>query len=224
MSIISKLTISLAALAAAACAGGPFNGEEHAMTVAEAHPISVDSQVVTLTIDADATTTDLSNVDKARLRAFADAYLRNGHGPLTITAPSGTSGDFDGQEMAADIRQALNEAGVPWGSLSGATYRTGGDAGDQLIVSYTHYIATPSECGVWTGTKFRDYRNLRSPNYGCATQNNIAAMIADPRDLIAPADAAPGDAARTVRAIDSYRSGEATASAAEDINAGVSGQ
>ena len=211
--------VSTLALCVAGCAAG-FNGPEHAMSVAEAHPISVDSQVVTLTIDADATTTDLSDRDRARLKAFANAYLVNGHGPLTITAPSGYA-DADGHEAAADIRQALNDAGVSWETLAGATYRTGGDQGDQLIVSYTRYVATASECGVWSGVRARDYRNLRSPNYGCATQNNIAAMLADPHDLIAPAAISPRDAMSTSRAIDAYRTGEQTSSDAEDIEASV---
>ncbi len=217
---MSKVAIvSALAIAVAGCGAG-FNNAQHAMSVAEMHPISVDSQIVTLTIDADPTTTDLSDMDKARLRAFANAYLTNGHGPLTITAPSGFA-DADGHEAAADIRKALNDAGVPWETLAGATYRTGGDAGDQLIVSYTHYVATASECGIWTGVAERDYRNLRSPNHGCATQNNIAAMVADPHDLIAPAALAPRDAMATSRGIEAYRLGESTASAEENIEAQV---
>ena len=183
---LKSAVLSLTALTAVGCAGGPFNGAQHAVTVAEAHPISVDSQVVTLTLENDLSTSDLSNVDNARLRAFANAYMRDGHGPLTVTAPSGTSADFDGQETAADIRNALHNAGVPWAAISGATYRTG-NADSQLILSYTHYVATASECGIWKGLRGRDYRNLRTPNFGCATQNNIAAMLADPHDLIAPA-------------------------------------
>jgi len=214
--------LSVAALLAASCASGPFNGPQHAMTVAEEHPISVDSQVVTLTIDNDLTTTDLSSVDTARLRAFADAYMRDGHGPLTVTAPSGASSDFDGQETAADIRGALHEAGVPWSALAGATYRTGAD-GTQLILSYTHYVATPSECGIWKGLKGRDYRNLRTPNFGCATQNNIAAVLADPHDLVAPTAMTPRDAAASARAFDAYRAGEVTSSETDgQINAQVS--
>ena len=222
---VTKCTLlSIASLAVAACAGGPFNGPEHAMTVAETHPISVDSQVVTLTIDVDVTASNLSDTDHARLRAFADAYLRDGHGPLTITAPSGTAADFEGHEAAADIRAALNEAGVPWPALAGATYRTGGAVdGDQLIISYTHYVATASKCGVWTGMRGRDYRNLRSPNFGCATQNNIAAMLADPHDLIGSAEFAPGDAETTVRAFEAFREGDVTAADIDNtINAQAS--
>ena len=215
---IKTALLAASALLTVSCAGGAFNGPEDAMTVAEAHPISVDSQTVTLTIDVDTSVSDISDVDRSRLRAFADSYLLNGHGPLTITAPSGTSNDQDGRETASDVRKALNDVGVPWSSISAATYRTSdsGD-GDQLIVSYTHYVATASRCGDWSGMRSRDYKNLRSPNYGCATQNNIAAMIADPRDLVMPADVTPRDGVVAVRAIDLYRNGEDTASATGDI-------
>lgn len=216
--------ISAAALLAASCAGGPFNGPQHAATVAETHPISVDSQVVTLTIASDISTTDISSIDKARLRAFADAYMNNGHGPLTITAPSGGAEDFDGQEAAADIRKALHGVGVPWSALAGATYRTGGAVdGDQLILSFTQYVATASECGIWSGIGENDFRNLRSPNMGCAVMNNIAAMIGDPRELVEPADIAPRDGEMVSRAVELYRAGEVTSSAIDNsINPNVS--
>ena len=219
---IKFAAISLLALSAACTK--PFNGQEHALTVAEQHPIAVSSQVVTLTIDANSASDTLSNIDKARLRSFADAYLTNGHGPLTITAPSGSGANNVATEAAADIRGALHEAGVSWNALNGATYRTGGASGDQLIVSYTRYVATPSACGDWSDTKFRDYRNLTSPNFGCATQNNFAALVADPRDLIEPSASSPRDAIASERALTAYRTGESTASEIEDIETGLSEQ
>lgn len=210
----SKLKLALLSalsLTAAGCASGPFNGPEHAATIAETHPIAVDSQVVTLTIDTDETTTDLSTVDKARLRAFANSYLNNGHGPLTVTGPSGAGNDFDGHEASADIRQVLNDAGVSWSAIHGATYRTG-DAANEIILSFTRYVASPSPCGVWSGVRSRQYRNLRTPNMGCATQNNLAAMVADPHDLVAPTETAPRDGEFTVRAVELYREGQVTSS------------
>lgn len=205
--------IACSSLALTACAGGPFNGAQHAETVAEMHPISIDSQVVTLTLDSDPSTTDLSGLDRARLRAFAGSYMNNGHGPLSITAPSGSGQDFDGQEAASDIRKALHEAGVPWGSLTGATYRTGGSGeGNQLVLSFTRYVATPSECGVWAGIKERDFRNLRSPNFGCAVMNNIAATVGDPRDLVESAALTDRDAEFASRAVELYRDGQITSS------------
>ncbi|GAB4525733.1 MAG: CpaD family pilus assembly protein [Amphiplicatus sp.] len=221
---LAKAFLAAAATAFAAGCSSAFNGPEQALSVAEEHPISVDTQVVTLTLDADPTTTDLSAVDKARIRAFADAYLTSGHGPLTVTAPSGGGGaDRDGEEAAADVRAVLHEAGVDWASMTGSSYRAGGENDRQIILSYTRYVATPSACGNWAGMRMRDYRNLRSPNFGCATQNNLAAMIADPRDLIQPADEAPADAEARVRVMRAYRKGEPTSSGGGDeIDARVS--
>ncbi|WP_425410891.1 CpaD family pilus assembly protein [Hyphococcus sp.] len=216
--------LSAVSLAASACSGGLFNGPEQALSVGEQHPISVDNQVVTLTIATDATTSDLSNVDRARLRAFADSYLNNGHGPLTVTGPSGAGNDSDGHEASADIRQALNDSGVPWSAIHGATYRTG-DAANEIILSFTRYVATASPCGIWKGVRESQYRNVRTPNMGCATMNNYAAMIADPHDLIAPADSDPRDAEMAVRGITLYREGQITASEIDgNINAEASSQ
>ena len=222
--------VKLAKVAAVAClaifpaaCGSVINGEEQALSVEQAHPISVDSQIVTLTLDVDAATSDLSIVDKARIRGFADSYLRSGHGPISVTAPSGASDDFEGQESASDVRKYLNSLGVPWSAISGASYRTGDDGARQLILSYTHYVATPSECGVWKGIRKRDYQNLRTPNFGCATQNNLAAMIADPRDLIQPADETLADSPARIRAIQAYRAGQVSSVATDpEINTQVS--
>lgn len=212
--------LSAASLMTAGCSGGPFNGPEHALTIAEEHPISVDSQVVTLTINADPTTTDLSTVDMARMRAFASSYLNIGHGPLTVTGPSGAGNDSDGHEASADIRKALNEAGIPWSAIHGATYRAGASSGEQIILSFTRYVASASPCGVWKGLRERSYRNMRTPNMGCATMNNYAAMIADPHDLIAPAETDSRDGESVVRVIELFRAGQVTASAVDsNINA-----
>lgn len=201
------LLSGVASAALSACAGGAFNGPEHGMSIAERHPIAVDSQTVTLTLNA----ASLSETDSARLAAFADAYHANGHGPITITSPSG------GAEGAPEIREALNDAGIDYSQMNGATYQ----AGDEIVVSFKRYVATPSPCGIWTGVKGRNFRNIASPNYGCATQNNLAAMVADPRDLIEPAASDPRDAAAVVRGIEAFREGASTSSAEEDIDVGL---
>jgi pilus assembly protein CpaD len=219
---MNSMMLRLASVAAAAllsgCAGA-WNGADDALTIAEEHPITVDSQVVTLTLDA--REGELTAVDRARVRAFANSYLAGGHGPISVSAPA-SSGR---QDSAAEARKALNDAGVSYENISGAGYipAEGGNGG--VILSYTRYVATPSACGVWEGMKARDYANKRSPNFGCATQNNIAAMIADPRDLVQPADESPADATARIRGITSYRQGEKTASETDtEIKQQVSSQ
>ena len=50
--------------------------------------------------------------------------------------------------------------------------------------------------------------NRPSWNHGCATQKNLAAMVANPEDLIQPRPETPPLAARRATAMDKYRKGE----------------
>ncbi|MEO0878736.1 MAG: CpaD family pilus assembly protein [Pseudomonadota bacterium] len=214
--IVNILAMSAAAGLLSACAGS-INGADDAFSVEEKHPISVDTQVVTLTLNVDPTTSDLSKLDEARLRAFAGAYVRSGHGPVTVTAPSGATDSPEGQELASDVRRMLHSFGLPWSSISGASYRTGDDGARQVIVSYTHYVATASECGIWKEIRKNDRNNVQSPNFGCATQNNLAALVADPRDLIAPSYEGPVDSEARIRAIELFRDGEVSSVETDEI-------
>jgi pilus assembly protein CpaD len=201
--------VASTAVIASGCAT-KFNGAEHAMTVQEAHPITVDSQTVTMTLTAGS---ELSEMDQARLRAFVGAYLQNGHGPVTITTPSGSGANAAADTYASSIRKTLHSAGLDYGAMSATSYIASAQAGNDVVLSYTHYVATPSACGVWEGLRDRDNRNMRTPNFGCATQNNLAAMIGDPRDLIVPADMTAPDAAFRIRGVKAFREGDVTSSA-----------
>ena len=209
MSMIMKRTaIIVFAALASGCAGASFNGREQALSIAEQHPISVDSQIVTMTLSVADAQGDFSDLDRARIRAFADSYLKNGHGDLSITAPSG--GLVGDRDVSSSVLEPLYEQGVPLGAMTKARYGLGEGSTTDIILSFTRYVATPSACGVWEGMRERDYRNMNSPNFGCATQNNLAAMIGDPHDLIAPADMTDPDSALRVRAVQKYREGEKT--------------
>lgn len=213
--LMKSMLLCAAAAAATGCAT-KFNTAEYALSVAEEHPISVDSQTVTMTLASGA---GLSSLDRARLRAFADSYLRDGHGALTVTGPGGADGQGDA------VRAALYEFGVPADMIAASSYRAGEGAGSDIILSFTHYVATPSACGIWEGQRERDFRNMRSPNFGCSAQNNLAAMIGDPRDLIEPAAMTDPDAAIRVRGVTAFRKGEATSSQSDDeLNQSIADQ
>jgi pilus assembly protein CpaD len=49
--------------------------------------------------------------------------------------------------------------------------------------------------------------------FGCATQQNLAAMVNNPLDLMYPRGLTPADAARRTDVLSKYRTGNATASA-----------
>ena len=222
--IVSIMTIGLAALATASCSH-IGNKPDQARLAAERHPISVDQQTVTMTIPVDATLSEMSHVDKSRLRAFLSTYTARGHGPVTVTAPSGSGArDIVGQELASDIRKELYALGLDWAQIAGATYRVSSATNDMdVVVSFSNYVASPSACGDWKGEVSNRFFNRPSNNFGCASQNNLAAMIADPRDLISPQETTPADARRRDTVIDNYQQGNATSSAPEAESEEASG-
>ena len=80
-----------------------------------------------------------------------------------------------------------------------------------IVTPRTAYVA--SECGLWPhdlgqGDTLNGWSNKPSYNHGCATQSNLAAMVANPNDLLGPRAEGPPDAARRASVLATYRKGE----------------
>jgi pilus assembly protein CpaD len=84
------------------------------------------------------------------------------------------------------------------------------NAPDEVKITYIGYQAHAESCGGWPTNLGDTAANLPNPNLGCATQHNIAAMVADPRDLATPKPFEPGDAQRGLTVLDKYRKGDPT--------------
>ena len=66
--------------------------------------------------------------------------------------------------------------------------------------------AVVPNCPNWSRPSQPDWNNRSMSNYGCAVNSNLAAMIADPEDLIHGREAAPvTDAVAAARAVEMYR-------------------
>lgn len=66
--------------------------------------------------------------------------------------------------------------------------------------------ATVPGCPNWSQASQPDWDNKTMSNYGCAVNSNLAAMIADPEDLVHGREGAPvTDTRAAIRAVDMYR-------------------
>ncbi|MEM1104531.1 MAG: CpaD family pilus assembly protein [Pseudomonadota bacterium] len=216
--------IALLGLASAAFAGcAPlFNDELEALTYKEQHPISIDPQNVAMEIVAEQVGSALSVVDRARVRSFALDYVRRGHGPITVVLPSGSQNAMASVEVAADIYDALHAAGLERGAVKGATYRAPASSDDAaILVSFTRYVATSTPCGVWDQNIGLSLSNTVTSNFGCATQQNLAAIVADPRDLVAPRGVSAADVGRRATVLQRYREGEITSTERDQQATGI---
>jgi pilus assembly protein CpaD len=54
----------------------------------------------------------------------------------------------------------------------------------QARVVITRSTASVPGCPDWSSTSDMNYTNGTSPNFGCAVNSNLAAMVADPQDLL----------------------------------------
>jgi pilus assembly protein CpaD len=198
----------LATLALSGCGG--FNGADEAQFDASySHPISVQQDVPTLNVAA---TGALSQDDRRAISAFAAAYKERGHGPLSVATPSGSANTTIAMNTLVDVRELLGQSGIPASRVTYTPYRASSAAERApIILSYTRYAATATPCGDWTDDLAYMPDNTSPANFGCATQNNLAAMVADPADLVMPRTMTASDAQRRGTVFEKYRKGEITA-------------
>jgi pilus assembly protein CpaD len=155
-------------------------GSLPAAAYASNHPITVAEAPVHLDIVVGMGSQGLLPGDQARIAAFAADAKVNATTRIIIQRPVGTGNVTVASAVAVEARDALVHAGIPVGNVNITTYQ--GEAGSVGIVRLTYYriSAIPSECSAAWGT-------TSGGELGCATQANLAAMIADPSDLVSPA-------------------------------------
>jgi pilus assembly protein CpaD len=61
-------------------------------------------------------------------------------------------------------------------------------------------------CPNWHRPSQPDWDNQTTSNYGCAINSNLAAMIANPEDLVHGRDSGSTDTLAATKAVDMYRS------------------
>ena len=166
-------------------------------------PITVSPTMRTLRVPFDGFGEGVDANSSVQLQGFVREYMDQGVGAISVSTPEGW------EEPARDYAEKLVVMGVPRTRIMIGTDPEP-QAGTEILVSFVRYVAESTECGDWSVNLGRTSSNTPSPNFGCATQNNIAAMVANPRDLIAPGRLGPDDVTRRVTIIDKYREGTPT--------------
>ncbi len=211
MKSVFKALLALSALSLAACAAAP-----QPLPRATAAP-----ETVRVSMDVSALDNGLTWNQIDVIEAVATEYKARGHGPLVISYPQ-NAGNADAAISAiAEARTRLYEAGLDWRQIAGGAYEAGGRVSAPVIFSFTRYQAMAPECETAWNDMARARPNQDWPRFGCATANNLANMVADPRDLVAPRTQDAPDTARRQTVLDRYRQGESTASQRSNRESGA---
>lgn len=182
------------------------------------HPITVEPQIAELEIAPDAGE-GVSPRDRAALSTFLRGFRENGNGRLTVSSPA------DGRDLRAAsktmgyVLEMAAAEGITRDRIALGSYGAAGGMG-LVKLSYTAYVARGPECGNFSEDLASTPGNNPTPNFGCASQANLAAMIGDPRDLIDPREMDPADATRRDTVLGEYRRGESTTSDRSESESG----
>jgi len=176
------------------------------------HPIVVEEGNETLDLPVGTQAAHLSVKQSATVESFGRESRRQGASGVIVMVPSGSANESAAHRLSRDVTAALMRGGVPAHAIERRVYSAVGPEDVAPIrIAYPRIVArVPHECGEWPAQATSDVANHDYWNFGCATQANIAAMVADPTDLVAPAPLGEGDATRRAVVLQAYRKGEKT--------------
>jgi len=181
------------------------DGDTISLDGARNHPIAVEPSYRDLKLQYAGGADGMNTGEASKFDAFIADYRVHGNGSLAISVPSG-AGSRAAITFFAE-RAALS--GVSRDKIL-VTTREAGNNDPRIDVSYIAYTAHTKPCGDWSENESFTMENHTSVNFGCAVQQNIAAMVADPRDLLGPGPMSPTSTNRRAAVFDHYEKGEVT--------------
>lgn len=158
---------------------------------------------VNWTLDLTTDNSGLAYGEQARLAGWFDAMGLKYGDKVFVDDPSGSSA----------IRSAVEAVASRYGILLGdaapqtAGYVTPGTARVVIVRSKAYVPGCPD----WSAKSDFNPNNGLSSNYGCATNSNLAAMVANPEDLLRGAETTGSTVTMSSnKAIDAYRKANTT--------------
>jgi pilus assembly protein CpaD len=205
----------LLAVAAAAVVGGcasTGSPDTHPLTPLSRYSLRVEPGLdrIALAVHEDG----LSANQQAALNDLAGRYRASGVGWIRIEGPSGDDAAAARQTWAA--RAALQAAGLPADRIVVASYAAP-DPRAPVLAGFETVRAVIPNCAAEPRAMEGRFSNDASIGLGCAINANLAAQIADPRDILGHRPTSPADSGRAAVVFDNYRRGEATAAPQEQL-------
>ncbi len=213
--------IALAALLTLAL-GACKHGEDHTQVAGWAlvdptqrHPILVSQQPETMSISVPRGSHGLTPAQRADVIGFAQRSRASdaNNSRIVIEAPSGSANETSAMQAVHDIGRLLAEQGIDETSIAVEPFAAEGRGSPAIKLTFMRFVAEGPECGHWPTNLAYEPRNLPMPNLGCANQKNLAAMVANPADLVMPRGMTSRPAERRLVTWQKYIKGEVTGAA-----------
>ena len=183
------------------------------------HPIDFEEKREVLHVDVPPRVRGLSHNQIADMQRFVVRYKAEGVGRLSVSVSSQASGDVGAAHAMEDLGRVLRDAGVAPSRVSRTRHSDAHRSRSMLRLSYVRPKAIAPECGHWHRDIGQEPERVHYPEFGCATQRNLAGMVANARDLQRPQDEQPRAAERRSQTWSKYIEPENTDVAAPKIKA-----
>jgi pilus assembly protein CpaD len=176
---------------------------------------------------------DLTAEQRAQVGSMAGSWHREATGIISIEVPKGSPNERAAKYAAREVQSLLRASGVPARGIAMKSYVTPPETLGPIRVAYRRIEAQTGPCGQWpedigvspTPSMQRipaAIDNRPHYNLGCSTQQNLAAMVSHPQDLVQPRTETAAYAPRRQTVIEKYRKGEITAGQYESSDAKIS--
>jgi pilus assembly protein CpaD len=175
------------------------------------HPIVLSEQEETLDVPVGSSDTQVSVAQRESIRGFMAQYATNGSGIVQVLLPSGSPNAAAAQRVQGQIAATLRKSGVNGANVVTATYDASSfGVSAPVRISYRAMSASTEPCGKWSGDLGDTQDNKHYENFGCSAQNNLAAMVANPADLIGPRRPTSVDPVKRGLAMSTYQKSTGT--------------
>jgi pilus assembly protein CpaD len=191
----------------------------------ERHPIALHEGDRTVEIFVGRLRGGLTPVQRADVLAFAQNWRHEATSGIIIHTPQGGSVGRSAAESMREVHAILAASGVPPRAIAVRPYHPDPSELASIRISYGKLTAEAGPCGLWPkdiGVSIESDHNSNRPywNFGCASQRNFAAMVANPADLVQPRGESPNYAMRRTAVIGKYRNGDSPSGKYDDYNKG----
>jgi pilus assembly protein CpaD len=197
------VSASIVALVAAGCAETRDLHEPQSVPIEaqRLHPISADIQRATFEISEAHTIDIASSSTYFDVTRFVRHYRRDGRGALAIAVPRKPSARA--QRNLTALRRIAAQNGV---SAQRIVVGERSDGAGTITMSFSRIAAVaPEHCNHWNENVIKRVETRPMPIFGCASQRNLANMVADPTDLVTPQIEEPRGSERRAATSKAYR-------------------
>lgn len=170
------------------------------------HPIIVSEKEEMVDVPVAVTDRNLTRTQKVLAEGFIAGYDRSAAAPVTIMVPAGSANELAANHVAQGLVGLMRRNGVPRSRVALVSYQAASpEASAPIRLSYVAMKAHTDRCGRWPDDLGKTSENKHYANFGCSFQNNLAAQVANPADLLGPRKPGEIDAERRNIVIDDYR-------------------